>query len=589
MNANRNRTPRTTWKPLVAAAVVAVGLAACQQPLELADQIEKAVEENKAGNETSIPVEPGDFEANTVIDSPNDVRLTWDDRSDNETSFQLQRKLASDTTWENVVDGGIDADATSQTDEGLLEDTQYDYRIRAVNNGGASDWVTDSVTTGVVVPSAPADVTATASGTDVEISVTWTDTSGNETEFDIRRRTGSTGDFSAIATVGAGSTSYLDTTVSDGTTYSYQVRAENAGGTSDWIGPGGAGTATTLMRNPTSLNASGVTSTRIDLTWVNQSATATKIEVERKHDGGFTPFAVLSASTTSNTDTNVDSESTYTYRLRASNDDGSVTSEWVQDSATTPKLDKPTGVVARAVGASQINVTWNDNSEGETGFEVWRGLDLGTMSHRDTLPAGATTYSDTGLSSGFKFSYEIRAIDNGGNGSDFSSTADVDYLIAQSGPGDGFVFYDKGSYSDGWRYMEAAPTYTDENFGYFNDWGSNPVPVYDTAVGTGEDNTDTLAQHEGWNGNYAATLCYDLGAGGYSDWFLPSRDELQLIGDNLHAKGYGEMWDYYYWSSSLESEAQEEAWYVYFYSDGASAAGDKTIDTGYRVRCARQF
>ena len=33
----------------------------------------------------------------------------------------------------------------------------------------------------------------------------------------------------------------------------------------------------------------------------------------------------------------------------------------------------------------------------------------------------------------------------------------VDYKIGDEGPAGGVIFYDKGEYSDGWRYLEAAP------------------------------------------------------------------------------------------------------------------------------------
>ena len=48
------------------------------------------------------------------------------------------------------------------------------------------------------------------------------------------------------------------------------------------------------------------------------------------------------------------------------------------------------------------------------------------------------------------------------------------------------------------------------------------------AVGTGETNTTSIVNALG-SGSYAARLCYDLSLGGYDDWFLPSKDELNLM------------------------------------------------------------
>ncbi|MDG4794187.1 glycosyl hydrolase family 8 [Micromonospora sp. WMMD1082] len=81
------------------------------------------------------------------------------------------------------------------------------------------------------VPSAPSGLTATASGG--QIALTWRDNSGNETGFVIERRAGA-GAWSQLATPGANSTSYTDTSVTAGTQYSYRVRARNGAGDSAW-------------------------------------------------------------------------------------------------------------------------------------------------------------------------------------------------------------------------------------------------------------------------------------------------------------------------------------------------------------------
>ncbi|MDR1126729.1 MAG: DUF1566 domain-containing protein [Treponema sp.] len=105
------------------------------------------------------------------------------------------------------------------------------------------------------------------------------------------------------------------------------------------------------------------------------------------------------------------------------------------------------------------------------------------------------------------------------------------------GPAGGYVFYDKGAYSDGWRYLECAP----ENAGEEVNW------------------------------NRAKTLCEDYSFGGYDDWHLPLRKELKWMWDNLHKKrmgnfdrssGYDEDC---YWSS--EEYNEYEAYYFNFGKD----------------------
>lgn len=68
-----------------------------------------------------------------------------------------------------------------------------------------------------------------------------------------------------------------------------------------------------------------------------------------------------------------------------------------------------------------------------------------------------------------------------------------------------------------------------------------------TTFGTGYANTVLIVNSQG-AGDYAAKLCYDLVLNGYSDWYLPSRDELYKIYLNKAAiPGYI---DDMYWSSS---------------------------------------
>ena len=110
-----------------------------------------------------------------------------------------------------------------------------------------------------------------------------------------------------------------------------------------------------------------------------------------------------------------------------------------------------------------------------------------------------------------------------------------------------------------------------------------------TAIGTGLSNTNLIVSVQG-AGSYAAKLCADLVLGGYDDWFLPSRDELQKIGDNRVALGEfsecgsGSMSPCSYWSSS---EINNNDAYAYYFSDSSSYVVGK--GNWFRVRAIRYF
>jgi hypothetical protein len=160
------------------------------------------------------------------------------------------------------------------------------------------------------------------------------------------------------------------------------------------------------------------------------------------------------------------------------------------------------------------------------------------------------------------------------------------YKIGDFGPAGGIVFYDKGVFSAGWRYLEAAPAET-EWTGV--QWGAYQKDVSGTslAVGSGKRNTqiivDRLRQLN--ETGRAAQLCTSLDFDGYKDWFLPSKEELDLMYKNLKRKGVGGFTNSWYWSSSEDSN--RTAALVQCFGDGIQGYGVK-VSIG-SVRAVRTF
>jgi len=84
----------------------------------------------------SIPNAPSNLTVEAK--SPTSIRLEWDDNSNNETGFEIQRQVASNTSLWQVI-ATTNANATSYNHTGLSE-TWLGYRVRAVNSGGNSGW-----------------------------------------------------------------------------------------------------------------------------------------------------------------------------------------------------------------------------------------------------------------------------------------------------------------------------------------------------------------------------------------------------------------------------------------------------------------
>jgi len=119
-----------------------------------------------------------------------------------------------------------------------------------------------------------------------------------------------------------------------------------------------------------------------------------------------------------------------------------------------------------------------------------------------------------------------------------------------------------------------------------------------TALGTGSSNTDNIIAQAVAAGNntltsYAAGLARAHNGGGYNDWFLPSRDELNAIWVNLvddgsgANSGVGGFAPAYYWSSSeYDASSHSHAWFQHF--GNAYQDGDFKYATR-RVRAVRAF
>jgi hypothetical protein len=113
-----------------------------------------------------------------------------------------------------------------------------------------------------------------------------------------------------------------------------------------------------------------------------------------------------------------------------------------------------------------------------------------------------------------------------------------------------------------------------------------------TAVGTGSANTYAIITVQGeTETDYAAGLARDYNGGGYTDWFLPSKDELNLMYTNkatinttASANGGSDFADYYYWSSTEYDN--DSAWGQNFVNGGQ---GGLNKNHASYVRAVRAF
>jgi hypothetical protein len=271
-------------------------------------------------------------------------------------------------------------------------------------------------------PAAPENLRLT-SITDTEANLAWDDKSGNEDGFKIERKTGAGGTWSQITTVSSNVTTYKNTGLSEATNYYYKVRAYNDIGDSPY-----SNELSVLTRPaaPTNLTATAIHERRVNLSWTDNSSGEDGFRIERKTGGGsWVELVAVGANATSYPDTGVVESTTYTYRVFAFNSTGDSAAS-NEEIVTTPVLTipiAPSSLQAAALSATQVRLTWTDNSYNEDGFKVERKTGAsGTWGQVGTAGAEATTYMDSGLSELTTYYYRVRAYNNAGD-SDYSNEA----------------------------------------------------------------------------------------------------------------------------------------------------------------------
>ena len=273
---------------------------------------------------------------------------------------------------------------------------------------------------------------------------------------------------------------------------------------------------------------------------------------------------------------------------------------------TVPYFKDAENKYAGGVFNSNEDGTLTFSFEGETYNGTWIFLYVGDEFHMNiNLEGDSEVATDWNIDRPVQFDGDKIIITN--TPTDFvlqqkCETGET-YAIGDSGPAGGIVFYDKGSYSLGWRYMEISTT----DLGFF-EWGCLGSDIPNTmgiTVGDGLPNSAAVADfHDNLddyylnpavcnvlnNGTVAAekALLFEMtGFETVDDWFLPSQEELLLVYQNLHVAAFGNFTADQYWTSTAVDA--DNAIAIHF-ADGSIQTVSKipTANT-VRTRAIRRF
>jgi GlcNAc-PI de-N-acetylase/Fibronectin type III domain len=256
------------------------------------------------------------------------IDLAWTDNATGETGVAVER--APDNAGVPGIFTVITttaANAVSYSSSGLAANTRYWYRVRAMVGTDPSAYSNVAGGQTLVAPAVPTGLVATAVGAQ-RIDLAWTD-SDSETTYTLGRapdNNGAPGTYATIASPAANVTSYSDqsTSLVSGARYWYRLRINTATDASPYTAGVSATTLATAPTAPTTLVASTVSGTRVDLSWADRSSNETGFIVERAVDAGGVagPYTVLlttAANVVTYSNTDLVSSTRYWYRVRATN------------------------------------------------------------------------------------------------------------------------------------------------------------------------------------------------------------------------------------------------------------------------------
>lgn len=289
-----------------------------------------------------------------------------------------------------------------------------------------------------------------------KIKVTWTNSAPN-VNFELYR-TNSGGTTNTLIYTGNALT-YTDFGLNASTRYYYKVKSITPTGETAYPTIVNANTTAkpAAPNVPGSLAAEVLSYSQVRLTWTD-SNNEDYFVIERSefNSNNFTAIDSVSANTLTYTNTDVYSNTSFYYRVRAANDGGYSGYTSVVNAVTLRNIPQvPTNLSSDVKSALKINLSWTDNAMNEDGFLLERSSDINSgYVVLATLPANTTTYTDGGVE-GATYYYRWKAFNAHDGISEYSAVLTVNVPQAPYAPNAG-----------SWRIaaVEAADNGGDVNF-----------------------------------------------------------------------------------------------------------------------------
>jgi len=419
----------------------------------------KDVESAKAYSNRKITVtHPSDFKAAGI--NSEEIDLAWTN-PDKKVVMILRKKVgkkamdrketldkpaagrsprASDASAQSTskaeqgeVIGPIASVYNTYSDKGLDPDTTYSYSIKPAEcksfSAPAVQTATKAVSGGR--PAAPANLEVKLDSSN-KVTVTWIHDSSNTTGFKIEMKREEKKAKPFFAEVGSTDAHILVTQIDKlaaGSAYTFRVRANNGPLYSDYSNEKTVKMpANDSVSPPSDLKAVAPSGYEVNLTWKDNSDNESHFIVERKVPGEK-DFSIkvdlVGADITSYKDTNVEPDTTYSYRVYAKNEVARSKQNSNEVTIKTPVMVKPPSApynLKAHIQGNEVGIEWQTSEgSGAEGFELERRTSDGQYKLIETLPASAKNAVDrTAQLTGYVYFYHVRAFNSKGK-SDYSN------------------------------------------------------------------------------------------------------------------------------------------------------------------------
>ena len=498
------------------------------------------------------------------------------------------------------------------TINGLTPNTIYHIRAYATNSVGTSYGEVKSFTTSVAT--IPQNISTTAVGnilqstamsggtigadggaTIIGRGVCWSNTTTNPTVANSKTNDGT----------GVGLFSSSLNNLSSGTTYYVRAYATNSAGTAygnlktftTTNATVATGVTTNSILNITQFNAQsggnivgdgGISVTSRGVCWSSNTSNPTISNTKTIDGNGVGSFSSILTSLLPGT----------TYYVRAYATNGAGTSYGLAKVFTTTSATVPQGISTNSPSdILQTTATSGGNISSDGGALItsrgvcWSNSNSSpTIANNKTINgsgSGSFTSSLTSLIQGT--TYYVRAYATNAKGTAYGNTVSLTttsaLYVGQSYQGGKIAYIfapgDNG-YISGQTHGLIVTTSNQSNG---SPWGCSGTFINGTSTNLGSGSANTISIVNGCGSlNTAARICYNLSSGGYTDWYLPSRDELsRLYANRIAIGGFSSA---SYWSSSQVNSTNS---WTFNFSTGGTGNSTSKSNSSMFVRAIRKF